>query len=91
MPKLQSFLIGAGIVDPPAMAPVPPPVKKERHAVRPPVKHEWSSPQPVTAVKPYIFQHELLQNFSLSLFCKVSTAMLQSEGGREMKCHSKVH
>lgn len=70
MPKLQNFLIGAGIVEPPAAVPVPQPIKKERHALRPPVKHEWSSPRPGGETKPHIFQHELLQTFSLSLFCK---------------------
>lgn len=77
MPKLQNFLIGAGIVEPPAPATVPPPIRKERHAVRPPVKHEWSSPQPGVETKPHIFQHELLQTFSLSLFCKVSACALR--------------
>lgn len=72
MPKLQNFLIGAGIVEPPAPATLPAPVRKERHALRPPVKHEWSSPQPGVQTKPHIFQHELLQTFSLSLFCKKS-------------------
>lgn len=70
MPKLQSFLIGAGIVEPPAAISAPPPVRKERHSLRPPVKHEWSSPRPGEERKPHIFQHELLQTFSLSLFCK---------------------
>eukprot|EP00250_Pteridium_aquilinum_P006240 c16198_g1_i1 orf=144-3938(+) len=70
MPKLQNFLIGTGIVDPPPVVPVPPPVRKERHALRPPVKHEWSSPRPGVEMKPHIFQHELLQTFSLSMFCK---------------------
>ncbi|KAI5069253.1 hypothetical protein GOP47_0015554 [Adiantum capillus-veneris] len=70
MPKLQSFLIGAGIVEPPAAISVLPPVRKERHALRPPVKHEWSSSRPGEERKPHIFQHELLQTFSLSLFCK---------------------
>ncbi|MCO5603405.1 hypothetical protein L7F22_057555 [Adiantum nelumboides] len=70
MPKLQSFLIGAGIVEPPAAISMPPPVRKERHALRPPVKHEWSLPRHGEERKPHIFQHELLQTFSLSLFCK---------------------
>jgi hypothetical protein len=47
-------------------------LKKERHAVRPPVKHNWSLPGSSTDVKlPQIFQHELLQNFSINMFCKV--------------------
>ncbi|KAE8057482.1 hypothetical protein FH972_014172 [Carpinus fangiana] len=47
-------------------------LKKERHAVRPPVKHNWSLPGSSTDVKlPQIFQHELLQNFSINMFCKI--------------------
>ncbi|KAK4275755.1 hypothetical protein QN277_018786 [Acacia crassicarpa] len=44
----------------------------ERQAVRPPVNHNWSLPGINTDVKPpQIFQHELLQNFSINMFCKV--------------------
>ena len=47
-------------------------VKKERHAIRPPVMHNWSLPgSNVHANPPQIFQHELLQNFSINMFCKV--------------------
>lgn len=47
-------------------------IRKERHAVRPPVEHNWSLPGSVENVKsPQIFQHELLQNFSVNMFCKV--------------------
>ncbi len=46
--------------------------RKERHSVRPPVRHTWSLPGARSQLKkPFIFQHELLQNFSISLFCKV--------------------
>lgn len=46
--------------------------KKERHTVRPPVKHNWSLPGSSTDLKPpQIFQHELIQNFSFNMFCKV--------------------
>ena len=46
--------------------------KKERHAVRPPVQHNWSLPgSGRTSDPPQIFQHELLQNFSFNMFCKV--------------------
>lgn len=46
--------------------------KKERHAVRPPVQHNWSLPGSGSAADPHqIFQHELLQNFSFNMFCKV--------------------
>lgn len=45
---------------------------KERHAVRPPVQHNWSLPGHNNDAKtPQIFQHELLQNFSINVFCKV--------------------
>lgn len=47
-------------------------IKKERHTVRPPVKHNWSLPgNSVDQKPPQIFQHELVQNFSLNMFCKV--------------------
>ncbi|GAB2282246.1 hypothetical protein Dimus_016796 [Dionaea muscipula] len=46
--------------------------KKERHAVRPPVSHNWSLPGTnEVADPPRIFQHELLQNFSFNMFCKI--------------------
>lgn len=46
--------------------------RKDRHAVRPPVEHNWSLPGSIENVKaPEIFQHELLQNFSVNMFCKV--------------------
>lgn len=45
---------------------------KERQAVRLPVKHNWSLPGSGADLKaPQIFQHELLQNFSINMFCKV--------------------
>lgn len=47
-------------------------LRKERHAVRPPVQHNWSLPGHNNDTKtPQIFQHELLQNFSMNMFCKV--------------------
>lgn len=47
-------------------------LQKERHAERPPVEHNWSIPWSNKNVKPpQIFQHELLQNFSINMFCKV--------------------
>lgn len=46
--------------------------RKERHAVRPPVQHNWCLPGSNDNVKPpQIFQHELLQNFSINMFCKI--------------------
>ena len=45
---------------------------KERHKVRPPVEHKWSLPGLEGDAKdPQIFQHELIQNFSVNMFCKV--------------------
>ncbi|XP_073387448.1 stromal processing peptidase, chloroplastic isoform X3 [Physcomitrium patens] len=45
---------------------------KERHHVRPPLQHTWSLPSTEKQLKkPVIFQHGLLQNISISLFCKV--------------------
>ncbi|KAB1203490.1 putative zinc protease PqqL [Morella rubra] len=56
-------------------------LKKERHAVRPPVKHDWSLPGSSTDVKdPQIFQHELLQNFSINMFCKIPVSKVQTYG-----------
>lgn len=47
-------------------------MRRERHAVRPPVEHNWSLPGRSADFKPpQIFQHELLQNFSINMFCKV--------------------
>ncbi|KAG0577825.1 hypothetical protein KC19_5G184500 [Ceratodon purpureus] len=52
---------------------------KERHPVRPPVQHSWSLPGAENQLKtPVIFQHELLQNFSISLFCKTPVQKVQS-------------
>ncbi|KAL4310642.1 hypothetical protein GQ457_01G008220 [Hibiscus cannabinus] len=54
-------------------------LKKERHAVRPPIKHNWSLPGHKTDVKPpQIFQHELLQNFSINMFCKIPVTKVQT-------------
>ncbi|XP_027359777.1 stromal processing peptidase, chloroplastic [Abrus precatorius] len=52
---------------------------KERQAVRPPVKHNWSLPGSSADVKlPQIFQHELLQNFSINMFCKIPVNKVQT-------------
>ncbi|OMP10324.1 hypothetical protein COLO4_04620 [Corchorus olitorius] len=56
-------------------------IKKERHAVRPPVTHNWSLPGHHTEMKsPQIFQHELLQNFSINMFCKIPVNKVQTFG-----------
>ncbi|XP_078430545.1 insulinase (Peptidase family M16) family protein isoform X2 [Wolffia australiana] len=55
---------------------------KERHAVRPPVKHSWSLPGLGGIAKdPQIFQHELIQNFSINMFCKIRVEPVQTYGG----------
>ncbi|WJX54694.1 hypothetical protein P8452_40546 [Trifolium repens] len=52
---------------------------KERQAVRPPVKHNWSLPGSSANLKPpQIFQHELLQNFSINMFCKIPVNKVQT-------------
>ncbi|KAG9455542.1 hypothetical protein H6P81_000050 [Aristolochia fimbriata] len=56
-------------------------IKKERHAVRPPVEHRWSLPGiGHDAEPPQIFQHELLQNFSFNMFCKIPVNKVQTYG-----------
>ncbi|KAF9601664.1 hypothetical protein IFM89_021716 [Coptis chinensis] len=56
-------------------------IKKERHVVRPPVEHRWSLPGFGEAYNPpQIFQHELLQNFSINMFCKVPVNKVQTYG-----------
>lgn len=52
---------------------------KERQVVRPPVKHYWSLPGGSANLKPpQIFQHELLQNFSINMFCKIPVNKVQT-------------
>ncbi|KAG5090048.1 hypothetical protein JHK86_002660 [Glycine max] len=52
---------------------------KERQAVRPPVKHNWSLPgSGADLMPPQIFQHELLQNFSINMFCKIPVNKVQT-------------
>ncbi|OAY51233.1 stromal processing peptidase, chloroplastic [Manihot esculenta] len=56
-------------------------LKKERHAVRPPVQHNWSLPGHNVHMKPpQIFQHELLQNFSINMFCKIPVSKVRTYG-----------
>ncbi|KAL1833643.1 hypothetical protein ACET3Z_003294 [Daucus carota] len=56
-------------------------MRKERHAVRPPVEHNWSLPGIGEDVKPpQIFQHELLQNFSVNMFCKIPVKKVRTFG-----------
>ncbi|KAH9624735.1 hypothetical protein KSS87_002449 [Heliosperma pusillum] len=56
-------------------------IKKERHAIRPPVQHNWSLPgRGSVPDPPQIFQHELLQNFSFNMFCKVPVSKVKTFG-----------
>ncbi|KAK3034043.1 hypothetical protein RJ639_032965 [Escallonia herrerae] len=56
-------------------------IKKERHAVRPPVEHNWSLPGTSKDLKsPQIFQHELLQNFLINMFCKIPVQKVRTYG-----------
>ncbi|KAG8094857.1 hypothetical protein GUJ93_ZPchr0012g20478 [Zizania palustris] len=55
------------------------PVKRERQAVRPPVEHKWSLPGVAQDAKPpAIFQHELIQSFSINMFCKIPVSQVQA-------------
>ncbi|KAJ8536100.1 hypothetical protein K7X08_034501 [Anisodus acutangulus] len=56
-------------------------LRKERHAVRPPVQHNWSLPGHSDDAKTaQIFQHELLQNFSINMFCKIPVNKVRTYG-----------
>jgi hypothetical protein len=55
------------------------PAKRERQTVRPPVEHKWSLPGVAQDAKPpAIFQHELIQSFSINMFCKVFSSFISS-------------
>ncbi|KAL6873468.1 hypothetical protein ACP4OV_013550 [Aristida adscensionis] len=55
------------------------PVKRERQAIRPPVEHKWSLPGVAQDAKPpAIFQHELIQSFSINMFCKIPVSKVQT-------------
>ncbi|CAN6194219.1 unnamed protein product [Urochloa humidicola] len=55
------------------------PIKRERQAVRPPVEHKWSLPGVAQDFKPpAIFQHELIQSFSMNMFCKIPVSKVQT-------------
>ncbi|KAF2535055.1 hypothetical protein F2Q68_00019972 [Brassica cretica] len=56
-------------------------IKRERHAIRPPVEHNWSLPGTSVDLKPpQIFKHELLQNFAINMFCKIPVSKVQTFG-----------
>ncbi|RRT58609.1 hypothetical protein GW17_00011397 [Ensete ventricosum] len=55
--------------------------RRERQAVRPPVEHKWSLPGLGHNTKPpEIFQHELIQNFSFNMFCKIPVSQVCTYG-----------
>nr|Q40983.2 RecName: Full=Stromal processing peptidase, chloroplastic; AltName: Full=Chloroplast processing enzyme; Flags: Precursor [Pisum sativum] len=79
VPKLSVGLGGNSIERPTNTTDQSKVFKKERHAVRPPVKHTWSLPGSSANLKPpQIFQHELLQNFSINMFCKIPVNKVQT-------------
>lgn len=78
VPKLPVGLSGSSSHDKPSTLDQAKVTKKERHAIRPPVEHDWSLPGNLTDMKaPQIFQHELLENFSINMFCKVWNSIMQ--------------
>ncbi|XP_031474223.1 stromal processing peptidase, chloroplastic isoform X2 [Nymphaea colorata] len=55
--------------------------RRARHVTRPPVEHNWSLPGSCQSVQPpQIFQHELLQNFSINIFCKIPVNKVRTYG-----------
>ncbi|KAJ6880296.1 hypothetical protein NC652_033591 [Populus alba x Populus x berolinensis] len=63
-------------------------IKKERHAIRPPVEHYWSLPGSNANLKPpQIFQHEFLQNFSINMFCK---SFPKSDSGEQVQTYGDL-
>lgn len=77
VPKLPVGLSGSSAHDKPSTFDQAKVAKKERHTIRPPVEHNWSLPGNLTDMKaPQIFQHELLQNFAINMFCKVWNSVL---------------
>lgn len=83
---MASFLVpklSAGRGGPSNEKPIEQPkvAKKERHAVRPPVTHNWSLPKSGRDTEPpQIFQHELLQSFSFNMFSKIPVNKVRTYG-----------
>uniref|UniRef100_A0A7N0TGG2 Chloroplast processing enzyme n=1 Tax=Kalanchoe fedtschenkoi TaxID=63787 RepID=A0A7N0TGG2_KALFE len=81
VPKLSGGLVGNLSNGKSASTDQPKLLRKERHSIRPPVNHNWSLPGGVEAVRPpKLFQHELLQNFSLNIFCKIPVNKVRTYG-----------
>lgn len=81
VPKLPGGMAGSFSNDRSSLSLNQPKPKRERHAVRPPVIHEWSLPLVGHNAKlPEIFQHELIQNFSINMFCKIPVDKVQTYG-----------
>ncbi|PKA52843.1 hypothetical protein AXF42_Ash001824 [Apostasia shenzhenica] len=81
VPKMPSGLVGSLSNEKSVSFDPTEPMKKERHAVRPPVQHIWSFPgSGQNARPPEIFQHELIQNFSINMFCKIPVNQVRTYG-----------
>ncbi|KAI4339987.1 hypothetical protein MLD38_024869 [Melastoma candidum] len=81
VPKIPAGLAGSATQDRAGSFNQAKVTRKERHAVRPPVVHNWSLPGNQADVKPpQIFQHELLQNFSINMFCKIPVSKVHTYG-----------
>ncbi|KAJ0988100.1 hypothetical protein J5N97_006456 [Dioscorea zingiberensis] len=82
VPKLPSGLTGSLTNDKSSISvDQSRPTKKERQTIRPPVEHIWSLPGiGQNAKPPAIFQHELIQNFSINMFCKIPVNQVRTYG-----------
>ncbi|KAG0463237.1 hypothetical protein HPP92_021713 [Vanilla planifolia] len=82
VPKLPSGITGSLSLERSASLDQEKPAEIERHATRPSIQHIWSLPgYGQNAKPPQIFQHELIQNFSINLFCKLPVNSVQTYGG----------
>ncbi|KAG0461737.1 hypothetical protein HPP92_022034 [Vanilla planifolia] len=82
VPKLPSGITGSLSLERSASLDQEKPAEMERHATRPSIQHIWSLPgYGQNAKPPQIFQHELIQNFSINLFCKLPVNSVQTYGG----------
>ncbi|KAJ4845649.1 hypothetical protein Tsubulata_036223 [Turnera subulata] len=92
VPKLSVGLPGSPSHEKPSSSIEQSKIMKKRHALRPPVQHNWSLPGSSADTKPpQIFQHELLPNFSIHMFCKVIiAAFCLSEDSRFIRVFSRI-
>lgn len=55
--------------------------KREKHTVRSPIEHNWSLPGFARSAElPEVFQHELIQHFSINMFCKIPVSQVRKYG-----------